>query len=50
MTFEEELDMLRDMWVEARKFQKKLDVYLILLGKQIAQVDRVDKEETKQRG
>ena len=48
MTFEEELEMLRDVWTEARKLQKQLDLYLTILGRQIQRFDA--EKEAEQRG
>ena len=44
MTYEEELDMLRDMWILGRKFSKTLTLYLIVLGKTIEQAERNERD------
>lgn len=40
--YEEELDMLRDLYELSRKFEKKLSLYLMLVGKILYQAGAIE--------
>jgi hypothetical protein len=48
MTYEEEVEMIRDAWVLLRKTHKALGTILMTLGRMVEQADRCLEDEEKE--
>jgi hypothetical protein len=48
MTYEEEVEMIRDAWVLLRKTHKALGTILMILGRMVEQADRCLEDEEKE--